>query len=71
MLDGVPEKYREKNNASFINNSEFGVEAVLKLLEYARVVEVDEKTGKIIPDYIHGGLEIVEPNIVQEVLLSK
>ena len=33
VLDGVPGKYREKNNASFRNNSEFGVEAVLKLLE--------------------------------------
>ena len=33
VLDGVPGKSREKNNASFRNNSEFGVEAVLKLLE--------------------------------------
>ena len=32
---------------------------------------MDEDTGKIILEYIHGGLEVVEPNILQEALLAK
>eukprot|EP00957_Ditylum_brightwellii_P139905 10661050-Ditylum_brightwellii.AAC.1 len=34
-------------------------------------MEVDEETGKVILEYIHGGLEVVEPNIIQEALLSR
>eukprot|EP00957_Ditylum_brightwellii_P195318 14880695-Ditylum_brightwellii.AAC.1 len=36
-----------------------------------KVVEVDEDTGKILLEYVHGGLELVEPNIIQEALLSR
>ena len=35
------------------------------------IMEVDEDTGKVILEYIHGGLEVVEPNIIQEALLSR
>eukprot|EP00957_Ditylum_brightwellii_P096029 7316208-Ditylum_brightwellii.AAC.1 len=34
-------------------------------------MEVDEKTGKLILEYIHGNLEVVESNIIQEALLSR
>ena len=37
----------------------------------ATIMEVDEETGKVILEYIHGGLEVVEPNIIQEALLSR
>eukprot|EP00957_Ditylum_brightwellii_P091750 6985894-Ditylum_brightwellii.AAC.1 len=37
----------------------------------ATVIEVDDKMGKIMLEYIHGGLELVEPNVIQEALLSK
>eukprot|EP00957_Ditylum_brightwellii_P022187 1673981-Ditylum_brightwellii.AAC.1 len=37
----------------------------------ATVIEVDDETGKITSKYIHGGLELVEPNVIQETLLSK
>eukprot|EP00957_Ditylum_brightwellii_P069258 5257825-Ditylum_brightwellii.AAC.1 len=36
-----------------------------------KVIEVDEDTGKVLLEYIHGGLELVEPNIFQEALLSR
>ena len=36
-----------------------------------KVIEVDEDTGKVMLEYVHGGLELVEPNIIQEALLSK
>ena len=35
------------------------------------VVEVDEDTGRVLLEYISGELEWVEPNIVQEAILSK
>ena len=35
------------------------------------VVEVDEETGKILLEYSHGQHEWVQPNIVQEALLSR
>ena len=35
------------------------------------VIEVDEDTGKILLEYISGELEWVEPNIVQEAILSR
>eukprot|EP00957_Ditylum_brightwellii_P117217 8939338-Ditylum_brightwellii.AAC.1 len=37
----------------------------------ATIMEVDEETGKVILEYIHGGLEAVEPNIIKEALLSR
>eukprot|EP00957_Ditylum_brightwellii_P152649 11619405-Ditylum_brightwellii.AAC.1 len=37
----------------------------------ATIMEVNEETGKVILKYIHGGLEVVEPNIIQEALLSR
>mmetsp|Transcript_1296 Transcript_1296/g.1575 ORF Transcript_1296/g.1575 Transcript_1296/m.1575 type:complete len:358 (+) Transcript_1296:276-1349(+) len=37
----------------------------------AKVIEVDEETGKVMLEYVHGGLESVEPNIIQDALLSK
>ena len=36
-----------------------------------KVIEVDEDTGKVLLEYVHGGLELVEPNILQEALLSR
>ena len=36
----------------------------------AKVIEIDEDTGKALLEYVHGGLEYVEPNIIQEALLS-
>ena len=35
------------------------------------VVEIDEDTEKVMLEYIHGGLELVAPNIIQEALLSR
>ena len=35
------------------------------------VVEVDKDTGKVMLEYIHGGLEMVDPNVIQEALLAK
>ena len=35
------------------------------------VIEVDEDTGNVLLEYVHGGLELVEPNILQEALLSR
>ena len=35
------------------------------------VIEVDEDTGKVMLEYIRGGLEIIEPNIIHEEVLSK
>eukprot|EP00957_Ditylum_brightwellii_P095699 7291744-Ditylum_brightwellii.AAC.1 len=37
----------------------------------ATVAEVDADTGKVVLEHIHGRLEIVESNVIQEVLLSK
>eukprot|EP00957_Ditylum_brightwellii_P189333 14410789-Ditylum_brightwellii.AAC.1 len=37
----------------------------------ATIMEVNEETGKVILEYMHGGLEMVEPNIIQEALLSR
>eukprot|EP00957_Ditylum_brightwellii_P011278 853250-Ditylum_brightwellii.AAC.1 len=37
----------------------------------AKVIKVDEDTGKVLLEYVHGGLELVELNIIQEVLLSR
>ena len=36
-----------------------------------KVVEVDEDTRKVMLEYIHGGLEMVDPNVIQEALLSR
>lgn len=36
-----------------------------------KVVEVNEDTRKLMIKYIHGGLEMVDLNIIQEALLSK
>eukprot|EP00957_Ditylum_brightwellii_P041687 3157274-Ditylum_brightwellii.AAC.1 len=36
-----------------------------------KVIEVDKDTGKVLLEYVHGGLELVEPNILQEALLSR
>eukprot|EP00957_Ditylum_brightwellii_P181018 13790272-Ditylum_brightwellii.AAC.1 len=35
-----------------------------------KVIEVDKDTGTVLLEYVHGGLELVEPNIIQEDLLS-
>ena len=35
------------------------------------MIEVDEDTGKVMLEYIHGGLEWVEPDIIQEALLAR
>eukprot|EP00957_Ditylum_brightwellii_P143853 10961355-Ditylum_brightwellii.AAC.1 len=35
------------------------------------MIEVDEDTGKVLLEYGHGGLELVEPTILQEALLSR
>ena len=43
VLNRTPGFYRDKNNKSWFKNKDFGVEAVLKLLEFGRVVEVEEK----------------------------
>eukprot|EP00957_Ditylum_brightwellii_P103265 7870580-Ditylum_brightwellii.AAC.1 len=37
----------------------------------AKVIEVDDETGKVMLEYIHGGLEVVGLNIIQESFLSK
>ena len=34
------------------------------------VIDVDKETGHILLEYIHGQVEWVEPNILQEALLS-
>jgi len=36
-----------------------------------KVVEVDDETGKVLLEFVHGGYEWVMPNIVQEALLSR
>eukprot|EP00957_Ditylum_brightwellii_P127132 9692939-Ditylum_brightwellii.AAC.1 len=36
-----------------------------------KVIEVDKDTGFFLLEYVHGRLELVEPNILQEVLLSR
>ena len=36
-----------------------------------KVIEVDEDTGKVMLEYLHGGLELVEPNVIQEASLSR
>eukprot|EP00957_Ditylum_brightwellii_P175310 13345986-Ditylum_brightwellii.AAC.1 len=36
-----------------------------------KVIEVDEDKGKVLLEYVHGRLELVEPNILQEALLSR
>ena len=33
------------------------------------VIDVDKETGRILLEYIHGQMEWVEPNIVQEAML--
>eukprot|EP00957_Ditylum_brightwellii_P068843 5225678-Ditylum_brightwellii.AAC.1 len=35
------------------------------------VAEVDADTSKVVLKYIHGRLDIVEPSVIQEALLSK
>eukprot|EP00957_Ditylum_brightwellii_P179455 13670567-Ditylum_brightwellii.AAC.1 len=35
------------------------------------VIEVNEDTGKVLLEYVHGDLELVEANIIQEALLSR
>ena len=35
------------------------------------MIEVDADTGRVMLEYAHGGLEWVEPNIIQEALLSR
>eukprot|EP00957_Ditylum_brightwellii_P002948 225362-Ditylum_brightwellii.AAC.1 len=37
----------------------------------ATIMSVDKETCKVILEYIHGGLEVVEPNIIWEALLSR
>ena len=34
------------------------------------VIDVDEETGRVLLEYVHGQMEWVEPNILQEALLS-
>eukprot|EP00957_Ditylum_brightwellii_P190807 14526241-Ditylum_brightwellii.AAC.1 len=36
-----------------------------------KVIEVDKDIGKVLFEYVHGGLELVEPNTLQEALLSR
>eukprot|EP00957_Ditylum_brightwellii_P059532 4520548-Ditylum_brightwellii.AAC.1 len=36
-----------------------------------KVIEVDEETGKVLLEYVHGELELFEPKIIQEVLQSR
>ena len=42
VLSGVPENYREKNNASFKLHNKFAIEAIEKLLKDKKVVEMKE-----------------------------
>ena len=35
------------------------------------VIDVDEETGRVLLEYVHGQTEWVEPNILQEALLSR
>eukprot|EP00957_Ditylum_brightwellii_P138031 10523219-Ditylum_brightwellii.AAC.1 len=37
----------------------------------AKVIEVDKDTIRVMLEYVHGGLEVVELNLIQETLLSK
>ena len=37
----------------------------------AKVIEIDEDTGRVMLEYIHGGLEWVDPNVIQEALISQ
>ena len=34
------------------------------------VMEVDEETGRVLLEYTHGDLEWVQPNVIQEALLT-
>eukprot|EP00957_Ditylum_brightwellii_P097343 7414034-Ditylum_brightwellii.AAC.1 len=36
-----------------------------------KVIKVDEDTGKVLLEYVYGGLELIEPIILQETLLSR
>jgi len=51
--------------ASFIRNNTRGIPMK------ATVVECDEETGKVLLEYAYGAQEWVEPNLVQEALLSQ
>eukprot|EP00957_Ditylum_brightwellii_P181426 13820086-Ditylum_brightwellii.AAC.1 len=35
------------------------------------IIEVDEDTGNVLLEYVHEGFELIEPNILQEALLSR
>ena len=35
------------------------------------VIKVDEETGRVLLEYVHGQTEWIEPNILQEELLSR
>ena len=60
---------------SFNVQDHIGLEFVRKdqrdVLCKTKVIEVDKDTGKIMLEYIHGGLEFVDANIIQEALLLR
>eukprot|EP00957_Ditylum_brightwellii_P012172 919449-Ditylum_brightwellii.AAC.1 len=49
----------------FIRNNQRNVPTKTK------VIEVNENTGKVPLEYVHGGLELVDANVIQETLLSR
>eukprot|EP00957_Ditylum_brightwellii_P098002 7464460-Ditylum_brightwellii.AAC.1 len=62
-------------NNSFDANEHIGLEFIrkdqCKLAARAKVIEVEEDTGKVLLEYVHSGLELVDTNIIQEALLFK
>ena len=56
---------REHIGMEYIKKNKGGVPTIVKM------IEVDEDTGRWILEYIYGGLEVIEPRVIQEALLSK
>eukprot|EP00957_Ditylum_brightwellii_P103051 7853363-Ditylum_brightwellii.AAC.1 len=64
----------EVGNISFDTNEHIGFEFIRKdkreVPIKTKVLEVDEDTGKVLLEYVHGGFELVEANAIQKALLS-
>ena len=71
----VPAQEIDPSRTYFDANGHIGLEFLRKnpqgVPSKTKVMEVDDETGKVLLEYVNGGLEWVEPNIIQEALLSK
>jgi len=75
MCNSSPPEFDITQINGFNANDHIGLEFLKKdsrnVPAKAKVIEVDEETGRVMLEYIHGGLEWVEPNVIQEAILSK